>query len=172
MQKAGAVSEKIYLNDLRIRPCQACDACAGTGICVLRDDMQDLYPKVAACSGLVLSSPITFGSLSAQVKMFIDRFECWWYAKYRLNRPFITVDEKRPAFFICVGALRRNDFYANALAVAKVYFHSTNFHLQGSLRYMEFEAKGSIAACGAALSETEEAGYGFAVTISDRSRPA
>lgn len=164
-QKAGAVPEKIYLNDLHIRPCQACDGCAQTGYCVLRDDLQELYPKVAACSGLVLATPITFGSLSAQVKTFIDRFECWWYAKYRLKKPFISAVEKRPAFFISVGALPRKSFYATAEAVAKVFFHSTNFHLQGSLRYMGFDTKGSIAVCRTALQETEEAGHNFAIGI-------
>ena len=168
-QRAGAKPEKIYLNDLRMRPCQACDACARTGCCVLRDDLQDLYPKVAACSGLVLATPITFGSLSAQAKMFIDRFQCWWHAKYRLGKPFIAAGEKRPAFFICVGALPKKEYCTNAKAIAAVYFHVVNLHPNGSLCYVGFDAKGSVTAHPPALCEAKEAGYNFTAQIRDGS---
>ncbi len=45
---AGAQVESIYLHSLDIRPCDACDLCQEPGSgCVIEDDMQPLYPKLA-----------------------------------------------------------------------------------------------------------------------------
>ena len=47
---AGAVVESIYLHGMDIRPCDGCDLCSA-GACVIPDDMQSLYPKLAAAEG-------------------------------------------------------------------------------------------------------------------------
>jgi multimeric flavodoxin WrbA len=74
---AGAEVESIYLHGLDIRPCDACDLCAqqGTG-CVIGDDMQTLYPKIESADAIVLASPVYWFTISAQMKLCIDR----WYA--------------------------------------------------------------------------------------------
>lgn len=75
-QEAGADVESIYLHALDIRACDACDECAGTGMCVIKDDMQSLYPKIANADAIVLASPVYWFTISAQLKLCIDR----WYA--------------------------------------------------------------------------------------------
>ena len=71
---AGAVVESIYLHGMEIRPCDGCDLCSA-GACVIPDDMQSLYPKLAAAEGILLASPIYWFTFSAQLKLCIDR----WY---------------------------------------------------------------------------------------------
>jgi multimeric flavodoxin WrbA len=142
--KKGCETEFIRLNELNFHPCQACDRCRDTGKCVIKDDMQLLYPKVATCDGLILSTPIFFGTISAQLKMFIDRFQCWWHAKYRLNRPFISSAEERPSFFICVGALKKKEYCESAEKAVEVFFNVVNLKSQGSLCFRGYDAKGSI----------------------------
>jgi multimeric flavodoxin WrbA len=73
---AGAQVESIYLHGLDIRPCDACDECQETGVCILKDDMQPLYAKIAAADAILLASPIYWFTISAQLKLCIDR----WYA--------------------------------------------------------------------------------------------
>jgi multimeric flavodoxin WrbA len=73
---SGAEVESIYLHALRILPCSACEACREPGICVLEDDMRDLLPKVAAADSILLATPVYWFTLSAQLKLCIDR----WYA--------------------------------------------------------------------------------------------
>ncbi len=73
---AGAQVESIYLHGLDIRPCDACDLCLEQGECVIEDDMQPLYPKLAAAGAILLASPIYCFTFSAQLKLCIDR----WYA--------------------------------------------------------------------------------------------
>lgn len=73
---AGAEVESFILHRMDIRPCDACDTCQETGICVLKDDMQSLYPKLRKAEAIIIASPIYWFTMSAQTKLFIDR----WYA--------------------------------------------------------------------------------------------
>ena len=76
-KEAGADVESIYLSGLEINPCDACDVCQGGGTgCIVEDDMQSLYPKLNQADVIVIASPIYFFTVSAQIKLFIDR----WYA--------------------------------------------------------------------------------------------
>ena len=86
-QEAGATVEKIVLNDLSIRPCQACGGCNETGRCVLRDDMDQVYAALARLDGLVLATPVYFGGVTAQTKAMIDRCQALWARKYLLKQP-------------------------------------------------------------------------------------
>ncbi|MFH2040185.1 MAG: flavodoxin family protein [Chloroflexota bacterium] len=80
--QAGALVESVRLHGLDIRPCDACDSCIETGVCVLKDDMQPIYSKLLAADALVLSSPIYWFTYSAQLKTCIDRwYSVWNYKK-------------------------------------------------------------------------------------------
>ena len=72
---AGAEVESFSLHMMDIRPCDACDVCQETGVCVLKDDMQMLYPKLKESDAIILASPIYWFTISSQLKLFIDR----WY---------------------------------------------------------------------------------------------
>jgi multimeric flavodoxin WrbA len=76
-RQSGAQVESIYLHSLDIRPCDGCDLCLESGgTCVIEDDMQPLYPKLAAADAILLASPIYWFTFSAQLKVCMDR----WYA--------------------------------------------------------------------------------------------
>ena len=74
-KRAGARIEKVYLHDLEMRPCSACEACmrSGSGECIIPDGMKALYPKLKSCDALVIASPIYFLSLTAQTTLFLNR---------------------------------------------------------------------------------------------------
>jgi multimeric flavodoxin WrbA len=80
-KESGAVVESFYLHGMDIRPCDGCDFCRETGMCVLKDDMQKIYPKLLAADAIVLASPIYWFTYSAQLKLCIDR----WYAIWNFN---------------------------------------------------------------------------------------
>jgi multimeric flavodoxin WrbA len=75
---SGARTEIISLQEMDIRPCTACDACRKKlkKNCIIQDDMKDLYPKLRAADGIVIASPVYWFTVSAQTKLFMDR----WYA--------------------------------------------------------------------------------------------
>ncbi len=74
-RSTGAEVEVFSLHRMDIRPCDACDTCQETGVCVLKDDMQALYPKLVEADAILIASPIYWFTFSAQTKLFIDR----WY---------------------------------------------------------------------------------------------
>ncbi len=160
-EDAGWQVDMVRINEMIFRPCQACDACAKDGRCIIKDDMQDIYPKMADADALVVASPITFGSVNAQLKMFIDRFQCWWHAKYNLKTPFVPEEANRQGFFICVGALEREQYCENALQIIKVFFHNINHKLAGSLAFRGYDEKGAVLKDPETLAKAYRAGKDF-----------
>ena len=74
-QGAGAQVESFYLHGMDISPCDACEACQASpdAECIVDDDMQLLYPKVREADALVYASPVYWFTVSAQLKLFMDR---------------------------------------------------------------------------------------------------
>ena len=71
IRRRGA--ELADLCELRIEYCNACGTCYKTERCIHEDDFQELYDKILVSGGLVLGSPVYFGSVTAQMKTLIDR---------------------------------------------------------------------------------------------------
>ena len=72
-EEAGHQVEKIDLREKKLSPCLACYACMKEHICAIRDDMAGIFTQMQQADVIVLSSPVYFYSLSAQLKMLIDR---------------------------------------------------------------------------------------------------
>jgi multimeric flavodoxin WrbA len=92
-EATGAEVESIYLHGLDIRPCDGCDLCMEHGGCIIEDDMQALYPKIEAADAIVLASPVYWFTISAQLKLCIDRWYAFQSSNWRSLRgkPFALV---------------------------------------------------------------------------------
>ncbi len=104
---AGAETETLILNEMDILPCQDCAGCDETGACTYEDDGERVYDAVRRADGLIIASPIFFGSLPAQVKGMIDRFQSLWVYKDLLTMPIVADGGKsrRLRLFLCVGGM-------------------------------------------------------------------
>jgi len=72
-QSTGMETALYYVNDYAIAPCQGCDGCKQTAVCVQHDGMDILYRALEEARGLVLGTPIYLDHVSAQTKTFLDR---------------------------------------------------------------------------------------------------
>jgi len=72
-QQEGAEIELIYLADFSLAPCQGCRTCFETKSCVIGDDVEKIFDKMANADGIVIGSPVYFYNINAQTKTFIDR---------------------------------------------------------------------------------------------------
>ncbi|MGJ7029256.1 MULTISPECIES: flavodoxin family protein [Methanothermobacter] len=72
-EDCGAETELIRLAGLDINPCRACDSCKKAGECAIDDDLNDVIERAASADGIIIGSPVYFGSVTAQTKMFMDR---------------------------------------------------------------------------------------------------
>jgi multimeric flavodoxin WrbA len=76
----GFEVETVNLRGNDIRFCQGCFKCHieaenELGCRIHRDSMDDILPKLKDCHGLIIASPVYFGQVSAQMKVFMDRTE-------------------------------------------------------------------------------------------------
>lgn len=69
----GLDTELIPLAGLDIGPCDACDVCRKEERCPIEDDLFPIYLKMKAADGIILASPVYFGSATAQIKGLMDR---------------------------------------------------------------------------------------------------
>ncbi len=74
-RKKGAQVEVVALSQSKIAPCKACDSCQKSKVefCSIQDDMIALYPKVIEADAIVYATPIYWFTVSAQLKLFMDR---------------------------------------------------------------------------------------------------
>ncbi|MBS7622543.1 flavodoxin family protein [Candidatus Bathyarchaeota archaeon] len=71
--EAGAQTEIVRISDKDIKPCDACMSCRKTGECKIKDDLESIFNKMIEADGLILASPVYFGSATPQIKALIDR---------------------------------------------------------------------------------------------------
>ncbi len=69
----GIETEKIVLNEYKINPCQAHDNCGSFAECQQQDDAPWILQKFSQADGIIVASPVYFGTISAQMKTFMDR---------------------------------------------------------------------------------------------------
>lgn len=142
-KSAGGAVDKVVLNDLNFRPCQECGGCDETGACVIEDDMKVVYEKLSKSDALIIASPIFFGSVSAQAKMMIDRFQCLWIAKYILKKSDIS-KKRRRGIFLAVAGSHRKEFFENAKKIISIFFKTLDIEYAGELFAAGVDKKDAI----------------------------
>jgi multimeric flavodoxin WrbA len=73
-QEKGALTEILFLNDLRIRECDGCHVCWKGKKCSKKDDMNKVYPKIMNSDVIIFGTPVYWYGPTALMKCFIDRF--------------------------------------------------------------------------------------------------
>ena len=69
----GIETELIHVGSKSIRGCLACGKCGETGRCVFEDLVNETAPKFEAADGLVVGSPVYYGSPNGTILSFLDR---------------------------------------------------------------------------------------------------
>ena len=69
----GVESELIQVGAKGIRGCAACNRCSETGKCVFEDLVNEVAPKFEAADGLVVGSPVYYGSPNGNLLSFLNR---------------------------------------------------------------------------------------------------
>lgn len=75
---AGAETKLVHLYDLTFRGCKSCFACKlrngrSLGKCAVRDELTPILSEAAEADVLILGSPIYFGSVTGELKSFMER---------------------------------------------------------------------------------------------------
>ena len=82
-EEEGIETELIQVGTKDIRGCIACGKCSEAGRCVFDDLVNEVAPKLEAADGLVVGSPVYYGSPNGKILSFIDRlFYSTSYSKH------------------------------------------------------------------------------------------
>jgi FMN-dependent NADH-azoreductase len=158
----GAEVKTIVLNDLKISPCQHCDACFEAGQCRIKDDMQKVYRELEKADRIVLASPVQFMGVSAQAKAMIDRCQALWARKYILKQPPLGDRRERKGLFISVGGMKLAHLFEPSLAIVKSWFKVLDIAYAGELLFPNVDEKGAITQNPDALKQAFLAGQRLA----------
>lgn len=158
VEGAGHSVRVFNLNLMSISPCQDCGGCEDTGICIFEDDMAQIYEAIRSADRIILASPIFFFALSAQVKIMIDRCQCFWCGKYLLKNPIPEGRFGRKALLLLIGGMKKEIGMQCAGASATAFFRTVSIPEHRTLSYMGIDAKGAILRHPTALKEAYEAG--------------
>lgn len=72
-EQEGVEAECVQIGNRDVRGCIACGTCAAKGKCVFDDVVNELAPKFEAADGLVVASPVYYGSANATLIACLDR---------------------------------------------------------------------------------------------------
>ena len=97
---AGAETDLLVVSAAGIAPCRGCNLCSRDGHCVVRDGMQDVYPRLDAADAIVVASPVFFATVPAVLKALYDRCQPYWARRYVLGRP---IEHRRPGALLLAG---------------------------------------------------------------------
>jgi multimeric flavodoxin WrbA len=146
---------EFHLNDMTIRPCQACDGCFKPPYdgCVLDDDFMTIYPVFREADLVVFAAPVYWWHLCAQMKTFLDRMH-----------PMLTFDRDHALptkDLVLISAYYAEDPYGIGLMLktlesiagwAGMGFDVVRFH----------SAQGHVRDCTETLEEAYRLGLSFA----------
>src|SRR4030042_3150307 len=153
-KSAGAEVETVFRHGLKISPCRGCDTCQKDDSkgCAIKDDMQEIYPKLIKADAWVIASPVYWFTMSAQTKTFMDR--CYALPAYAKN-PFAG---KRIAIAMSYGDVDPiKSGCVNALRTFQNAYRYTGSKIVGMVYGSAMKA-GEIADNKALMQEAEELG--------------
>ena len=73
IESCGLESEILSLAGRNIEACTACRKCQGTGVCVLKDDVNQIADKVRQAKGFIIGSPVYFGTARGDLMNLLQR---------------------------------------------------------------------------------------------------
>ncbi len=97
---SGHEVELISLRGKELRFCMGCFACQKSGKCVLRDDMQEIVPKMEQADVLAFATPIYYYEMSGQMKTLLDRGNPLFVSDYRFRDVFLLASAAEDEDFV------------------------------------------------------------------------
>ncbi|MFH0797201.1 MAG: flavodoxin family protein [Candidatus Omnitrophota bacterium] len=125
-ERLGHKTELVYLADKNICECRECFACQKTKDkpgCTVRDDMQEIYPKILSADCILVATPVFCWSFSALAKSFLDR--TYSLDKFAEDGSYTSLVEGKKCGLIVTAA---GDEFDGADLVVEGYCRMVEYH--------------------------------------------
>ena len=148
------IIDKVFVKDLKFSSCIECRHCSIDGQCAVKDEMQDIYPKLINCDFIAVSSPVFFTTVSSYLKAFIDRCQRFWALKYELKQQIIQ--KERKGIFISTAGSNSGTIFDCPRKVIRSLFDVLYVKYDKDFVYNGIDFKGDILKHQEALDEVFE----------------
>ena len=163
---AGADVDEIVLRDYKIFPCLEIYGCKKNGECAIADDFQKIRDRILAGKGLMIATPIFFYTVSAHVKLLMDRCQSLWVKKYWIdNVAYGQWEPARKGLVIAVGATRGKKLFDGMLLSMKYFFDVLDMELWDSLLFRQLDFQGDVEKHPEYLDQAYQQGRSFVDAI-------
>jgi len=144
-ESAGAEITRLYARDLKMVGCIECGGCDKTGKCVIKDDMQSVYPLLESADAIILSVPIFFYGVPSQAKALVDRCQASWRKRMltKTKEQRKTYDSGK-GYLISVAATSGKSLFDGTILMAKYFYDALDMSYEGELLVRKIDKKGAI----------------------------
>ena len=158
----------VRLNDLDVIPCQSCGVDPRPLLCIYKDALYPYLEHLRDADFVLLASPVYFDTVSAQMKLFIDRCNCFRPPRFEKDRAIF--DNKgilsSKGGYILVGS-ERQKFDAAERTIGG-FFIWCGIKKIGKLTYShEEQPLGAVRRDKTQMSESFEFGVSCATALKD-----
>lgn len=159
-REAGGEVEKVVLRRLDYASCRGCNACHKTGVCIIEDELTEVFTEISDADALVLASPIYSMGITAETKGLIDRAQYLWAQKFILKNLYYAPDHARrhKGIFVSTAGLGWENVFDAAFPVVTAFFNTTGFEYWDNVIANDLDRYGGIAGHPTALTEAREKG--------------
>lgn len=166
--EAGGEVDRLVVAEASIGACTGCNGCFAEGHCIVRDGMQEVYPRIDAADAIVVASPTYFATVPAVLKALYDRCQPYWARRYVLHRPIVR---RRPAGLLLVGG--GGDPFGGdcAITTTRSVFAVLGLDYLHEVR-VEADARGDALAQEAPLAGAREVGAALVREAAERAAKA
>ncbi|OWT32439.1 hypothetical protein BGI41_07655 [Methanobrevibacter sp. 87.7] len=147
----GAETNKYYLDDYKIEPCHACCSCGDGVDCIVDDDCNEILNSVLDADVLIFSSPIYYGQMTAQGKLFTDRF-------YSISRNPQKSFEGKKVVLIFTHAAPTGTYDEYINLTKKALFEYIGFNVVDTIDIGGVQEPGDVKGLNDVISKAKEIG--------------
>jgi len=141
-EDAGASVDSIVLRDYAMSPCLEIYGCKEKGECAIRDDFQAVRDRILAADAIAVATPVFFYTVSAHLKIFMDRCQSLWVKKYWIDpQPAEKLPPARKGLIISAGATKGKKLFDGMLLSMRYFFDVLDAGVDETLlcRGLDFE---------------------------------
>ena len=161
-------TELVFLGDYNIRGCTGCEGCKDTYKCVIKDDMQKIYPLIMSADAIVLGSPTYFYNITSDMKAFIERLYCFQVFADDDRSVWSSVNEALGGkYAVVISICEQNDekdmgFTAGAMSMP---LEGLGYRVIETVKVLKLFKKGDVLQSKVALEQVQKAGRKLEKTI-------
>jgi len=172
-QDAGCDGELVEVTCLDFQSCQEMFFCRDHETCILDDDMQQMFPKLAGADGLIVATPVMTMGIPGTLKSFMDRCQVFFMAKYHRKQPLVPPEkrETRNGLFICIAGMDIPEVFVGPKLTVRAFFDIVDCRYRDELLINDMDRIRDVGSQPALLDAAYKKGYALGVSLDPEGRP-